>query len=228
MKNIMIKYNYRYNSKSKNLLSITNINKKLYSFGFKSRTIESNYYDILNVPYNSDIDTIKKKYFKLAKKYHPDMNKEPGSEEMFKTIKKAYEVIGDPNRRIIYDIDMNFQNDESKYVKRSSSYEVRYNVGPKTIKNYYYNKWTDFKTPKWSNLYSGMDIKSEYINRKEDNDIHSSYLCNRIYNQIVKYRLFFYLMFVISLDLYMLIDNYSNIKYYYLYREILLKAKLIK
>lgn len=62
-----------------------------------------NYYNILGVQENADQETIKKAYRLLAKKYHPDRNKEPGAEERFKKITQAYEVISDPPRRQEYD-----------------------------------------------------------------------------------------------------------------------------
>lgn len=61
------------------------------------------YYQILGVDKNSSADEIKKAYRQLAKKYHPDINKDPEAEERFKEIADAYEVIGDDGRRKQYD-----------------------------------------------------------------------------------------------------------------------------
>ena len=59
------------------------------------------YYKILGVSRNSDEKEIKSSYRKLALKYHPDKN--PDSEEHFKEINEAYEVLGDPEKRSKYD-----------------------------------------------------------------------------------------------------------------------------
>jgi molecular chaperone DnaJ len=56
----------------------------------------SNPYDILGVSNNASKDEVKSAYRKLAKQYHPDINKEPGAEEKFKKISQAYEDIVDP------------------------------------------------------------------------------------------------------------------------------------
>ena len=61
------------------------------------------YYDILGIPKNADEKEIKKAYRTLARKYHPDVCKEPGAEERFKQINEAYSVLSDPQKRAQYD-----------------------------------------------------------------------------------------------------------------------------
>ncbi|NTW92324.1 MAG: DnaJ domain-containing protein, partial [Methanoregulaceae archaeon] len=57
------------------------------------------YYDILGIPKNAEEKGIKKAYRTLARKYHPDVCKEPGAEERFKQINEAYSVLSDPQKR---------------------------------------------------------------------------------------------------------------------------------
>ena len=59
------------------------------------------YYEILGLDKNATQDEIKKAYRKLSKKYHPDMK--DGSEEKFKEVSEAYEVLSDENKRAQYD-----------------------------------------------------------------------------------------------------------------------------
>lgn len=61
------------------------------------------YYEILGVSKTASQDEIKKAYRTLAKKYHPDLNKEPGAEEKFKEINEAYETLSDEQKRAQYD-----------------------------------------------------------------------------------------------------------------------------
>jgi molecular chaperone DnaJ len=66
--------------------------------------MSENYYELLNVEKNAKADEIKKAYRKLAKKYHPDKNQgDKESENMFKAINEAYEVLKDEKKRAIYD-----------------------------------------------------------------------------------------------------------------------------
>jgi molecular chaperone DnaJ len=58
--------------------------------------MSKNPYEILGVDHNSTLDQVKTAYRKLAKKYHPDVNKESGAEEKFKEISQAYEDIISP------------------------------------------------------------------------------------------------------------------------------------
>jgi molecular chaperone DnaJ len=61
------------------------------------------YYEILGVPRGADPDAIRNAYRALAKRYHPDVNKETGAEERFKEINEAYGVLSDDQRRSAYD-----------------------------------------------------------------------------------------------------------------------------
>jgi molecular chaperone DnaJ len=61
------------------------------------------YYETLGVSRNSDKDDIKQAFRRLARKYHPDVNKDPGAEETFKEINRAYEVLSEPETRSRYD-----------------------------------------------------------------------------------------------------------------------------
>ncbi|MCK5488838.1 MAG: molecular chaperone DnaJ [Gemmatimonadetes bacterium] len=63
----------------------------------------ADYYTRLGVEKDSDADTIKKAYRKLAMQYHPDRNSSPDAEENFKRVTEAYEVLRDPEQRQLYD-----------------------------------------------------------------------------------------------------------------------------
>tara|TARA_B100000965_G_scaffold232390_1_gene194580 strand:+ start:686 stop:1810 length:1125 start_codon:yes stop_codon:yes gene_type:complete len=63
----------------------------------------ADFYQVLGVTRDADSDTLKRAYRKLARQYHPDINKDPGAEEKFKEIGRAYEVLGDPDTRSRYD-----------------------------------------------------------------------------------------------------------------------------
>lgn len=60
-------------------------------------------YDTLGVSQNASDDEIKKSYRKLARQYHPDINKEKDAEEKFKEINAAYEILSDKEKRAQYD-----------------------------------------------------------------------------------------------------------------------------
>jgi curved DNA-binding protein len=61
------------------------------------------YYSILEVPRDADAEAIKKAYRRLARKYHPDVSKEPEAEARFKELGEAYETLKDEEKRAAYD-----------------------------------------------------------------------------------------------------------------------------
>jgi len=66
-------------------------------------TAKRDYYEILGVSRSSNDAEVKRAYHRLARQYHPDLNKSPDAEERFKEINEAYEVLGDRRKRAEYD-----------------------------------------------------------------------------------------------------------------------------
>jgi curved DNA-binding protein len=63
----------------------------------------TDYYQVLGVDRSASQQDIQRAYRKLARRFHPDLNKEPGAEERFKQIHEAYEVLSDDKKRARYD-----------------------------------------------------------------------------------------------------------------------------
>lgn len=67
-------------------------------------TQKRDFYEVLGIDRNADMTAIKRAYRKLAKKYHPDINKDdPKADEKFKEVTEAYEVLSDEEKRKLYD-----------------------------------------------------------------------------------------------------------------------------
>ncbi len=64
---------------------------------------DNDLYELLGVPRDADADAIKKAYRRLARQLHPDVNPDPQSQETFKEISRAYEILSDPQKRAAYD-----------------------------------------------------------------------------------------------------------------------------
>jgi molecular chaperone DnaJ len=65
--------------------------------------VDKDYYKILELSDNASVEDVKSAFKKLARKYHPDVNKESGAEEKFKEINEAYQVLSDENSKERYD-----------------------------------------------------------------------------------------------------------------------------
>jgi len=61
------------------------------------------FYEVLGVGRDASADDIQSAYRKLARTYHPDVNKDPGAEDRFKEVSEAYDVLSDPEMRRRYD-----------------------------------------------------------------------------------------------------------------------------
>ena len=85
----------------------TKLNTSSFRDSTQKRTFankkDEDYYEILGVPKDATKQTLKKEFYKLVKKWHPDHNKEPGAAEKFKKISEAYEVLSDDKKRQMYD-----------------------------------------------------------------------------------------------------------------------------
>ncbi|MBF0546171.1 MAG: DnaJ domain-containing protein [Candidatus Riflebacteria bacterium] len=88
--------------------------------------MEKDFYKVLGVSENATPEEIRKVYKELARKYHPDTNKSHGSEERFKEISEAYELLSNPEARREYDL------------KREASKFGRFNEGA---------RWDRFGSP---------------------------------------------------------------------------------
>ncbi|KAJ1969615.1 DnaJ-like protein [Dispira parvispora] len=81
-------------------------------FGTDEEPLETEYYDLLEVTPSATAAEIKKKYYRLAMKYHPDKNPAEEAQEKFKKISEAYQVLSDPQLRKRYNEFGNSKNVE--------------------------------------------------------------------------------------------------------------------
>ena len=85
--------------------------------------VKKTYYEILEVDKKASQEDIKSAYRRLVMLYHPDKNKLPEAEEMFKGIAEAYSVLSDPGKRKQYDLD-----NEPRNVLRKNKQEKMWQI----------------------------------------------------------------------------------------------------
>lgn len=88
---------------NKYVLQLLNIQINVGKIILESIKMDKNYYVLMGVSEDASDKDIKMAYRKLARKYHPDISKEPNAEERFKEVGEAYEVLRDPIKRAEYD-----------------------------------------------------------------------------------------------------------------------------
>ncbi|CAD8064655.1 unnamed protein product [Paramecium sonneborni] len=127
------------------------LRKTINYFSIFTSKIPKTYYEILEVTPKATTKEIKLQYIKLVKLYHPD-NGESGSEEKFKEISKAYQVLKDPIKRQLYDSDaLNFeQSGEAHSANDVNPDSYFYSTNKK---EYYSNKWYNFRKPSYETLH---------------------------------------------------------------------------
>jgi len=97
------------------------------------------YYEILQINKNASLEEINKAFRELAKKYHPDLNKEANAQRNFINIYEAYSILKDPIKRAAYDNKINYQYNTQKTYEYSSNEKTQQNT-----KDYDdYEKWRE-------------------------------------------------------------------------------------
>ncbi|RZU99396.1 DnaJ C-terminal domain-containing protein [Spiribacter vilamensis] len=138
------------------------------------------YYKTLGISQDASAEEIKKAYRRLARRYHPDVSKEPDAEAQFKRISEAYEVLKDPEKRRLYDqLGENYQAGQDFTPPPSGQrYGSRRTSGAGTEENF--GDFSDFfeslfgggaKTSGWDRHYAssrGRDTNAELTIDLED------------------------------------------------------------
>ncbi|CAF4077500.1 unnamed protein product [Rotaria sordida] len=102
---------------------------------------ETDFYKLLNVNSNATKEEIRKAYFRRAREFHPDKNKNTSTTKLFQSMKSAYETLYDDKRRAEYDTDADFDQtddneDDDEIFSASKNTQMRLIMGEKISDSY--------------------------------------------------------------------------------------------
>uniref|UniRef100_A0A2P2HZ61 Protein tumorous imaginal discs, mitochondrial-like n=2 Tax=Hirondellea gigas TaxID=1518452 RepID=A0A2P2HZ61_9CRUS len=134
----------------------------------RSSSLTKNYYEKLSVAKNASQKEIKKAYYQMAKKYHPDVNKnDPSAEKKFSEASEAYEVLGDEEKRQQYDNLGSYSQQAAAGAEgpfHGASYQYHRTVDPEEL---FRKIFGDFR----ANMDQGGDFAESHFGYKASDEI---------------------------------------------------------
>lgn len=150
---------------------------------------KKNYYDILGVTPDTNINEVKASYRRLARKYHPDVNKEAGSEDKFKDVCEAYETLSNETKRKQYDMLNGFYKKPQQKVKKEEAPKTKQPPPPQQKSHYEddfeeFDEFEDFDEPETTPKENHKEEKTE--NKKtEKHDNYTSWFFRKRVDSIL-------------------------------------------
>lgn len=115
------------------------------------------YYDILGVNKNASTDEIQRAYRRLARQFHPDINKQPDAEERFKEVNEAYQVLRDSKKRSLYDTYGDaWKAAEEGRTPPPNYNDMRFRTGPQWQEYSFTGSGSDFLNDLFEQLFGGL------------------------------------------------------------------------
>lgn len=146
-----------------------NLTKRALYFFSQGSDYSKNLYTILQIDKSSSPEEIKKSYYKLAKKYHPDVNK--GSDATFKEINKAYEILSNEDERRKYDEYLS--GTQANYQRNTSqNYNAQYHYG-------YHNSYTKNRNNSYRRTNEYYDFSSTNNEKSDEFYARAAYNYNK-------------------------------------------------
>ncbi|MDM7322955.1 MAG: DnaJ C-terminal domain-containing protein [Gammaproteobacteria bacterium] len=111
-----------------------------------------NYYEVLGVSRDATAEELKKAFRKLARKYHPDVSKEPDADQRMKEVNEAYAVLSDPERRAAYDQLLAYGYRPGEEFRPPPDWDAGFEFSSHGFSPYEAAEFSDF----FSHLFSGL------------------------------------------------------------------------